>query len=165
MMQGKNNENRSSGNKPDHYRKLVMKIKKRPGFPIDELIHQFHLQVFEVTDCLTCARCCRVLGPRLTDRDVARLSGFLRMKPSVFTETYLKIDEDNDYIFRAMPCPFIGDDNYCSVYQQRPSACRDYPHTSRSNIRAVLDVMLKDAAICPAVSAIMDKLGEMNELG
>ncbi len=31
------------------------------------------------------------------------------------------------------PCPFLGDDNYCSVYEARPKACREYPHTDRKN--------------------------------
>lgn len=44
---------------------------------------------------------------------------------------YLRVDEDNDKVFKSMPCPFLGEDNLCSIYDIRPKACREFPHTDR----------------------------------
>ena len=94
----------------------------------------------------------------LTDSDIARLSKHLKIKPSKFTEQFLRIDEDNDYVFKTMPCPFLQDDNYCSVYEYRPKACKEYPHTDRKNILGILDICIKNTEVCPAVANIFNKL-------
>jgi uncharacterized protein len=140
------------------YSGVLQKIIRLSSKNADELFHKLHQKEFEKIDCLQCAKCCRDLGPLLTDRDIQKLSQFLKLKPSVFTEKYLRIDEDGDYVFKSMPCPFIGDDNYCSVYESRPTACRDYPHTDRKNIKGILDICIKNAAICPAVENILAEI-------
>ena len=50
-----------------------------------------------------------------------------KIKPSDFTDKYLKIDEDFDYILKKVPCEFLLKDNSCSIYDFRPKACREYP--------------------------------------
>jgi uncharacterized protein len=140
------------------YSGVLQKIIRFSSKRTDEVFHELHEKEFERINCLECARCCRDLGPLLTNRDIQKLSQFLKLKPSVFTEKYLRIDEDRDYVFKFMPCPFIGDDNYCSVYESRPTACRDYPHTDRKNIKGILDICIKNAAICPAVKNILAEI-------
>ncbi|WP_332911960.1 YkgJ family cysteine cluster protein [Algoriphagus boritolerans] len=53
-----------------------------------------------------------------------------------------------------LPCPFLGADNKCLVYEDRPKACREYPHTNRKNMLGILDLSLKNTLVCPAVSKI-----------
>jgi uncharacterized protein len=125
---------------------------------LDERIHGLHADAFETIDCLDCANCCRSLGPRVTDADVQRMAAFLRIKPSKLVETYLVVDEDGDYVFKSMPCPFLGADNYCSIYESRPRACREYPHTDRPRMYQMLQLMLKNSATCPAVYEILERL-------
>jgi Fe-S-cluster containining protein len=55
-------------------------------------------------------------------------------------ETYLLLDEEHDYVFRQQPCPFLGVDNYCSIYEVRPKACREYPHTDRDKFHQLLNL-------------------------
>jgi hypothetical protein len=33
------------------------------------------------------------------------------MKLLVFIDTYLRVEEDIDYILQKVPCPFLGEDN------------------------------------------------------
>ncbi|MNE52092.1 Flagellin N-methylase [compost metagenome] len=80
------------------------------------------------------------------------------MKPGDFVERYLRIDEDNDYVLQSVPCPFLGNDNYCSVYEDRPKACREYPHTDHSPMLQILDITLKNTAICPAVYEVVERM-------
>ena len=45
-------------------------------------------------DCTSCANCCRVATARVTERDVERISRFLRIKPSQFIADYTVESED-----------------------------------------------------------------------
>jgi uncharacterized protein len=137
---------------------LVKRLSSGDSRKLDERVHALHEAVFETINCLECANCCRTLGPRVTDADVRRIAASLRMKPSGFVERYLVVDEEGDSIFRSMPCSFLGSDNYCSIYDVRPRACREYPHTDRPRMYQVMALMLKNSAICPAVFEILEKL-------
>lgn len=137
-------------------RKIIIRLSKQKPALLDDLVHQEHERVFAEFDCLSCANCCKSLGPYLTNRDITRLAARLNMKPGQFTQKFLRIDEDNDYIFKNMPCPFLLADNKCSVYEQRPDACREYPHTDRKNFYRILPLTEKNAAVCPAVVQILE---------
>ena len=137
---------------------VFKKLKKKKPKDLDALVHHLHNEYFEQIDCLSCGNCCRGLGPRITDMDINRLAKHLRIKPSVFVEKYLRIDEDKDYVFKSMPCPFLDDDNYCLVYDYRPKACRKYPHTDRPKFVQILDLSLKNCETCPVVYKITEDL-------
>ena len=125
---------------------------------VDEAFHSLHEQVFAEVDCLDCGNCCKSLGPRITDADIRRISSAQKIKPSEFTGKFLLLDEDNDYVFKQMPCPFLGEDNFCQIYENRPRACREYPHTDRRRMHQILDITLKNASTCPAVFEIIERL-------
>ncbi|MDR2835295.1 MAG: YkgJ family cysteine cluster protein [Bacteroidales bacterium] len=134
------------------------KLNKLKPKQLDELFNNFHEKEFANFDCLTCANCCKTLGPRLSNIDIERLAKNQKIKISDFFENYLKIDEDNDVIFNNLPCPFLMDDNYCSVYKNRPKACREYPHTNQKNIKSILKLCVKNSETCPVVKNIFLKL-------
>lgn len=140
------------------YSELLKKLIKLDSKKLDRLFYELHEKEFTVIDCLQCGKCCTGLGPLLTDKDISRLSEYLKIKPSEFTQKFLMIDEDNDYVFKSMPCPFIAEDNFCTVYDSRPVACRDYPHTNRKNIRGILHLCIKNAETCPVVENIFEEL-------
>jgi len=142
------------------FRKLIGKLKKADKRVLDEKVHGVHRELFAKYNCLECANCCKNLGPRLTNHDISRLAGYLKLKDADFTQKYLRIDEDNDYVFQSMPCPFLSTGNYCAVYNHRPKACREYPHTDRSRFYQILDLSLLNTAVCPVVYEIFDSLNE-----
>jgi Fe-S-cluster containining protein len=80
------------------------------------------------------------------------------MKDAAFVEQYVRVDEDRDQVFKSMPCPFLGADNYCSVYEHRPKACREYPHTDRVKQHQLLNLHFKNAEICPAVEHVLENI-------
>lgn len=135
-------------------------FKKNKGrlVKMDTVVHELHVQYSENIDCLACANCCRTLGPAISDRDIERMAKALRMKPSVFTESYLKVDEDGDFVFKSMPCPFLMDDNYCSIYESRPKACREYPHTDRKNFSQIYKLTIKNTLTCPIAFEVLREL-------
>ncbi len=140
------------------FQALIKKLKKLNSKKLDELFHDLHDSGFDKINCLDCANCCKNLGPRITNVDIERLAAALKIKSSVFVEKYLHIDEDKDYVFKSMPCPFLDDENYCLVYKSRPKACREYPHTDRKNIAGILNLCVKNIDTCPIVENIFLEL-------
>ena len=148
----------------DEHKVLMKKVRKQKPRNLDDMVHQWDREIFEEIDCLDCGNCCRSLGPRITDTDIRRLSKHLRLKDNEFIETYLRIDEDGDYVFKSMPCPFLMDDNFCMVYEKRPKACRDYPHTHQPRFLKRLNVSLKNTFTCPVVYHVFRNLQEQDHL-
>lgn len=91
-------------------------------------------------DCgpeLSCfTECCRSLDLVLTPYDVLRLRRKLGLSSAEFLERYTVVEERDDeafpLVFLAMvddgraSCPFVATSG-CTVYQDRPAACRAYP--------------------------------------
>jgi Fe-S-cluster containining protein len=140
------------------FRKALLELKKRPPQDLDLMVQKIHEDVFAKTDCSACALCCKGISPILYQHDILRLAKGLKMKREKFAENYLDIDKDNDYIFKSTPCPFLGIDNQCTVYDDRPTACRDYPHTDRRRFYQLIELSIKNAEYCPAVREILEKL-------
>ena len=138
--------------------RFMVRLSKQDPRKLDEAFHSLHEEAFTLIDCLECANCCRTLGPRITDRDIQKIAKALKVKPSQLVSDYLRVDEDGDYVFKSMPCPFLDSDNYCRIYNDRPVACREYPHTDRPRMYQVLDITLNNIPVCPAVYLIVGKL-------
>lgn len=47
---------------------------------------------------------------------------------------------------------------YCSIYEDRPKACREYPHTDRKKFYQIHALTIKNAETCPAVFHTLEQL-------
>lgn len=137
---------------------LFKRIKRLKPDAIDTLFHKAHNEEFATFDCLTCANCCKSISPMISHRDVDRMAKGLGIKPSALVEEYLTIDSDGDYVYRSSPCPFLLPDNYCSIYEHRPKACREYPHTDRRRMHQILSITQKNISVCPVVFGVVEKI-------
>jgi Fe-S-cluster containining protein len=145
-------------------KKLFAVLKKKRPDNLDNLFEKAHDVVFAKTDCLLCANCCKTTSPIFMDKDIERLSRHFRIRPSAFVQNYLYLDKEQDYVLKQSPCPFLGADNYCSVYDDRPKACREYPHTNRKKMYQILDLTARNTEICPAVFDIVEIVKKDMEL-
>lgn len=141
---------------------VIKTLKKKKPKNLDDQFSNLHEEVFEDLDCLTCANCCKTTSPIFLSTDISRISKYLGMRPAAFHEKYLKTDDDGDFVLTQAPCPFLQEDNTCAVYEVRPKACREYPHTNRKRMHQILDLTLKNASICPAVDEILGKLAKVH---
>lgn len=139
-------------------KRFFSKLKKRPPNNLDYTMQELHQAEFKKTNCLDCANCCKTTGPLFTNTDIVRISKSLKQKPQKFIATYLRIDEDKDYVLKQVPCAFLGADNYCSIYNVRPKACREFPHTDRKKFQQITNLTLKNVAICPAAYNIVEDM-------
>jgi len=147
-----------AGNAKKANKKLFQQLKQRRPRDLDAVVHRLHDEVFNELDCLACANCCKTISPIVIQSDIDRLSKRLKMKSADFIDTYLQMDDEGDYVFKSQPCPMLGDDNYCSVYTDRPRACREYPHTDRKRFHQILPLTLKNTFVCPAVFEVVERL-------
>lgn len=139
-------------------KKYFAKLRKKSPKRLDYIMQELHEAEFERTDCLTCANCCKTTGPLFTNPDVERIAKHLRLKPQQFIAEFLHVDEDNDYVLQKVPCTFLDADNYCSIYDVRPKACREFPHTDRKKFQQISNLTLKNVAICPAAFNIVEEM-------
>ena len=139
-------------------KKTFRKWKQSKPKDLDQRFHQAHAQEFQKMDCLTCANCCKTTGPLFTDADVERIAKHLKQKPQQFISQFLRVDEDNDYVLKSVPCTFLDSDNKCFIYDVRPKACREFPHTDRKKFNQITDLTLLNVAICPAAFNIVEKM-------
>ena len=119
---------------------------------------QLHDEAFAKIDCLQCANCCRNYSPRFKTPDIKRISKLLNMKEGAFIETYLRLDEDGDYVAKSTPCPFLADDNRCNIYEHRPSDCMRFPYTDEDVILKRQQLTLKNSSFCPIVFYVLENL-------
>jgi len=140
-------------------KKYFTKLKKKNPKRLDLLMQELHDDEFSRTSCLHCANCCKTTSPIFTNKDISRISKHLRMKEGAFIDQYLKRDEDDYMVLKTAPCTFLDEsDNSCFIYDVRPKACAEYPHTNRKKFVQLTQLTLKNTAVCPAVFNIVERL-------
>ena len=147
-------EKKSTENQKKYKRFLERPDKNR----VLKALPTLHNEAFSKINCLECANCCKNYSPRFKTPDIKRISRHLKMKEGDFIETYLRIDGDGDYVAKKMPCPFLGEDNYCSIYENRPSDCVRFPYTDEDVIIKRPQLTIKNSTFCPIVHYVMEGL-------
>jgi len=122
---------------------------------------EIHNQVFEEMDCLECANCCKSIPPIVSNRDVKRIAKRLGISKQTFTEQYLLVDSDGDQVINSSPCPFLEADNKCQIYEDRPAACRAYPHSGENMFFKNWSHHKRNAKYCPALLEILQRLSDI----
>jgi Fe-S-cluster containining protein len=151
-------EKRSKDRQKD-YRRWLAKADRAPRRNrILERLPEFHEEAFQRIDCLQCANCCKNYSPRFKTPDIKRISRHLGLRESELIEQYLRLDEDGDYVVKTTPCPFLGADNYCSIYEVRPSDCERFPYTDEDVLVKRPALTQKNSTFCPIVYFVLEKL-------
>lgn len=151
------NWQKKSKEKQKQFKSFLEKTDKNKVLKALPVLHE---EAFEKIDCLQCAACCKNYSPRFKTPDVKRISKHLGMKESVFIESFLRVDEDGDFVVKSSPCPFLGEDNFCSIYDVRPSDCQRFPYTDEDVIIKRQKLTLKNSTFCPITFYVLDKLTE-----
>ena len=145
----------------EHQKKYKQFLNRTDKNKVLKQLPALHEEAFEKINCLECAACCKNYSPRFKTPDIKRISKHLKMKEGVFIDTYLRLDEEGDYVVKQTPCPFLGSDNYCSIYEVRPSDCARFPYTDEDVLIKRQALTLKNATFCPIVVHVLDKLSSV----
>lgn len=127
----------------------------------DRLASDLHVTVFNKVDCLQCANCCRTTPALVTRPDAKRIAKHLGIPPKTFIKKYLLEDVNGELMIARVPCTFLNDDNTCDIYEVRPQACREYPHTNQNGFSRRSKMNANNTIVCPAVFEIVNKLKEL----
>lgn len=128
------------------------------GYDPDNLAADMHERVFKIIDCTRCANCCKTVDIMLTPTDAERIAGHLAMAIDEFVEAYLTTDEGDQYWVQEKPCPFLSQDDCCTIYDVRPKNCREYPHTDKEEFATRTIQHANNALTCPAVFWIVENM-------
>ncbi|NCI45961.1 YkgJ family cysteine cluster protein [Sediminibacterium soli] len=142
----------------EHRKQYKQLLKRADKNKVLRQLPELHEQAFEKIDCLQCAACCKNYSPRFKTPDIKRIARFLGMKEGDFIETYLFLDQEGDYVVKSKPCPFLGADNCCSIYEARPSDCHRFPYTDEDVLLKRPAITLKNAGFCPIVYYVLESL-------
>lgn len=137
---------------------FVRSLKQQKGKNLDDIAEKTHHKVFSKLDCLDCANCCKSIPPIVNQTDQTRIAKHLKLSVSEFHNKYITVDEDNDQVMNASPCPFLNQDHSCSIYEVRPKACRAYPHTDHYEFSKNIQLHAVNSRYCPAVFHILDRM-------
>lgn len=151
------NWEKASADKQKYFKNYLQRADKNK---VLKALPQLHDEAFAKIDCLKCANCCKNYSPRFKTPDIKRISKYLKMKEGDFIETYLRLDSDGDYVAKKTPCPFLGEDNYCNIYDHRPSDCVRFPYTDEDVIVKRQELTLKNSSFCPIVYYVLENLAQ-----
>ncbi len=152
-----NNWEKKAKDRAKVYKQFLQKASKNK---VLQLLPAVSEEAYEKVDCLSCANCCKGYSPRFKTPDITRIAKHLKLKESIFIDTYLKVDEDGDFVTRNNPCPFLGNDNYCAIYEQRPSDCRRFPYSDEDVFIKRQQITLKNTSFCPIAYYTLEKIIE-----
>ena len=139
------------------YKNFLAKAGKKE---VLKAIPELHEKAFEEIDCLQCARCCKRYSPRFKMPDIKRISKTVQLSETDFIQKYLRYDEDGDYVALSAPCPFLGEDNHCGIYEDRPSDCKRFPYTDEDVLLKRPQLTLKNSSFCLIVVSVLEGLME-----
>jgi uncharacterized protein len=136
---------------------FLRSLKRRSSKKVDRIALELHQEVFQIVDCTRCANCCRTMRIVITDEDIPRIAGHLGSTTEEFIARYLELDkQERRYLMKATPCPFLGDNSRCTIYDVRPEKCRGYPFTDKPDFSCMSMTHATNAVTCPAVFAIVE---------
>jgi Fe-S-cluster containining protein len=138
---------------------FLRSLKQRSFEKVDRIALKLHQEAFSIVDCTRCANCCRTMRIVITDEDIPRIAGHLGLAPDEFISTYLEWDEkEGCYLIKTTPCPFLGADSKCTIYDVRPENCRGYPFTDKPYFASRTIAHANSAVVCPAVFYLVEQM-------
>ena len=139
--------------------KFLRSLKMKTERAVDRAAQRLHREAFSIIDCLQCANCCKTVNPTFTTEDIARIAARLGMDAAAFKKEHLVKSEDRGlWKPKSLPCPFLGTDNRCTIYEVRPTSCADYPHTDKPGFATRTHLHSGNALQCPAVFYIIEQM-------
>jgi Fe-S-cluster containining protein len=142
----------------ENYR-FLRSLKMRSIKRVDRIALELHQEAFRIVDCTKCANCCRTLRPVFSDEDIARIAAHLGMTGDEFIAAYLERDEkEGRYRTKTTPCPFLGEDRKCTIYDVRPEKCEGYPFTDKPDFAFSTLSHSNIAVVCPAVFYLVEQM-------
>jgi Fe-S-cluster containining protein len=132
-------------------------LKQKDSANLDKIVHQLNQEISSKIDCTTCGNCCKSLMINVTDAECKNVSTHLKMDEPVFKEKYIEVSAEGAMIMNTIPCNFL-EDKKCTIYNNRFTECRDFPHLHKSGFQQRLMGTLMYYGTCPIVYNVIEQL-------
>ena len=126
-------------------------LKQNAPDDIDAIVKALSQRYFALIDCTQCANCCRSLQLEFESSELLAISNTLGESIGAFEKRFLSEGKVNP------PCPML-DGKLCSIYENRPAACRSYPHLEQPLFTTRLMSVIDNVAICPIAFNAFEEL-------
>jgi len=123
---------------------------------IDKIVHRLHDEITRQMDCSLCGNCCKQLKAKLEQAEIAVLAHLENITPEIYQDNYCEIDGYKIFL-KDMPCRYL-EGKKCSIYENRPNECRQFPYTRKERFTSRLFGMLNSYELCPIVFNLMERL-------
>ena len=110
--------------------------------------------------CEMCGRCCHQPNILVCPDDVERIAAAAGTDIHTFLTEYVRRTGDGRMLFRKEeggPCRFLGGDGRCSIWEDRPRVCGDFPYMVSMFMSRVYLALTNEGA------DIMDLIGYMDD--
>ena len=97
--------------------------------------------------CEMCGKCCHQANITVMDSEVQRIAKHLNMTSDAFIDEYL-YRRDGLWLFKKeRKCRFLGKNNKCTIWKERPQICHDFPYLVAKFMSRVYLSIVNDVAI------------------
>lgn len=124
---------------------------------LDTLVHRINDEVSAVVDCTACGNCCKKLIINITHEEIDGLAQYLQKPVAEVKEQYIEESLAGNCFINVIPCHFLSD-NKCTIYPQRFTECRDFPHLHKPGFRKRFPGTLLHYGHCPIVYNVVETL-------
>ncbi|MDR3075516.1 MAG: YkgJ family cysteine cluster protein [Candidatus Methanoplasma sp.] len=107
--------------------------------------------------CEMCGRCCHQPNIVVLPDEVDRIAHAAGIPLHDFITGYLDSTCDGRLLFkRSDPCAFLGKDNKCRIWKNRPEICGDFPYSVSMFVSRVYIALSNDDADIMEMTEYMD---------
>ncbi len=124
---------------------------------LDEKVHAINNYVTPQIDCTECGACCRQLMINVTNEENIQVASYLNISSQQFKEDYLEESMQGKLVINTIPCHFLANSK-CSIYENRFTECRAFPHLHENNFQGRLFSTLIHYAMCPIIYNVVEEL-------
>jgi Fe-S-cluster containining protein len=135
----------------------VQFVRNADGKKIDDLVAAINAEVEPAIDCTECGACCKTLMINVTTAEATKTADFLGVSLNDFKEKYIEESQQGQLIMSQMPCHFLAGSR-CTVYEQRFTECREFPHLHRGNFKDRMFGTMIHYAMCPIIFNVVETL-------
>ena len=138
----------------DAFRSYLQKIDSNE---LDKKVHAINDIITPQIDCTQCGACCRQLMINVTEEEKLKVAHHLQIIPEDFKDKYLEESMQGKLIMSSIPCHFLAESK-CTVYENRFTECRAFPHLHETNFKGRLFGTLVHYAMCPIIYNVVEEL-------
>ncbi|MDW8394467.1 MAG: YkgJ family cysteine cluster protein [Chitinophagales bacterium] len=140
--------------------RFLRMIQSVPSERFDRVALPIAQEQTERIDCTLCANCCRSVQPGVLPEELPVLARCAHMEVTSFSRQWVKKEAGTGIAYlHRLPCLFLQE-NRCSIYNDRPLSCRDYPHLQHPGLKFRLRSLISQYSVCPIVFNTLEALKE-----